>query len=217
MRFVLLSMIVLAGGLSGIENGAYTYRSVTGDRTNTYIVSWKEDRNIIRLSSSNVAGTRDTDCIHALNGAMLRWESTETWTIIGVRSNTAVHFSGTLAGKPVVGRSVELGAIPWYQLFELPIALFVRSGSREQPFWVVNPADLTANNLMMIREGTETITVGGVSRTALRVRMTILGPFSMFWSALYWCRADDGICIKFDRPNGMPGTPITCGELIAEK
>lgn len=217
MRTAFIALIALSGTLAAIENAVYTYRSVTGEKTNTYIVSWKTGKDVILLSSSNVAGTRDTDCVYALNGAMLRWESTERWTIIGVRSNTAIHFSGMLDGKPVIGRSLELGDTPWYQLFELPTALFARSGNREQLFWVVNPADLTANNLMMIREGIETITYRGISSKALRIRMTILGPFSMFWSANYWCRTNDGICLKFERPNGMPGTPVTYGELIAEK
>jgi hypothetical protein len=132
------------------------------------------------------------------------------------REGSLLVVDGAFEGKPIA-RRLRIDARPWYQSMEWSLHDYVCSQSREPLlYWVVHPWEAKAYLLQARGEGIDEITLDGLPRYALRVRVSPAGILQLFWKTLYWFRPSDARYLRYEGIRGLPGTPKTTVELLGD-
>jgi hypothetical protein len=132
------------------------------------------------------------------------------------RKGKVLMCEGSMGGKKVSEKIKMKTKVPWYGSIYL-LKDFVLSGERKTTFYLGSPEDCRFIKLKAVRQGTETITVGGESVLAVKLRYTVPDIRGLFWKSYYWYRASDGVPLKTEEVRGPPGTPRSYTELISEE
>jgi len=127
------------------------------------------------------------------------------------RRGSDLVFKGSIGDKQI-NETKSLDDEVWFGSVLL-LKDFVLSEENEQYFYVTKPEETKAVLLKAIREGVETVTVGGQPVEAVKVKFTVPDFRGLFWSSYYWYRADDGLLVKTLETRGGPGTPKARVEL----
>ncbi len=148
----------------------------------------------------------------------VRWEfrnpGMETDLVVEREGNLLVA-RGKFKGKEVT-REFKVDSLPWYQFIEVSLAAFVRSDEEKTEFWIIEPLNLKPYKMVALKQETGDLTVNGREVEAVRIKVTLPGMASLFWSSHYWYRKTDGVYLRFEGARGGPGTPKTIVELISE-
>lgn len=129
------------------------------------------------------------------------------------RLGDVLRLTGSLGGKDV-DKEFEVDDV-WFGSVLL-LRDFVLSDRERTEFYVTKPEEERVVKLVAIREGAETITAGGRTCEAVKVKYTVPGFKGMFWQSYYWYRTSDGLLVKTEETRGMPGTPKVRAELLSE-
>ncbi len=72
---------------------------------------------------------------------------------------------------------------------------------------MIRPDNLTLSEWQVVNKGTERISTPGGGIEAVKVKVSLGGFLSAFWSAECWYRVSDGRFVKYSGPSGGPGSP----------
>ncbi|HET6486495.1 MAG TPA: hypothetical protein VFH83_08740, partial [Spirochaetia bacterium] len=134
-----------------------------------------------------------------------------------VRAGNLILIQGELAGRPL-SRVLRIDARPWFETVEVSLSrLAVEGSSQPFVFWIVHPWEARAYLMQAKVEPQQLIAVADANELATPIRMSQAGFFAFLWSALYWYRWPDGLFVRYNGVRGLPGTPPTVVELIAEQ
>ena len=203
--------------------------SLVADTTLTYTVSGEKETKEHSVSLSVVGGENrfftegekggvEIICNQAMETIRYMVLSTEDgYSMTAELTDGGINVDKTADGKT---ESVFLeydGSLPWYQTFNYQFSDFALSGEKKRDFVMIRPDNLTLTEWKLIRKGVEIIeTPMGEIRT-VKVKVTLAGFLSAFWSAECWFRADDGRFVKYAGPDGGPGSPDIVSVLSGEK
>lgn len=133
------------------------------------------------------------------------------------RRGAEIRVVGRIRGRQV-DRSCRIDGAPWLCLVELCLGRrMLDAAAPAFPFWVLDAATGEPHKLSAQRVGREMLDTPRGPVEALRVRFTVVGVSPLFWNASWWFRASDGVFLRYEMPRGMPGTPKTILELLAEE
>jgi hypothetical protein len=134
-----------------------------------------------------------------------------------VRQDRSILVRGTLKGKPLA-RTLAIDDSRWLPLLEVSLPRWVLdAGSRQTSFWVIDLPTAEMHKMSAEKVGRERIKVAGGDVEAIKVRMLTQGVPAVIWSSPWWFRAADGTFLRYEMARGMPGTPKTIRELVAEE
>lgn len=131
------------------------------------------------------------------------------------RSGNTIKIQGTFKGKEIA-KEFKIDNRPWFQAWNLSLGPFALSGKNRLEFWTVRNNDLKECTMVVLREKEETIKINSQAVETVKVKVTLTGWTSVFWSAHYWFRKSDGLYLRYEGANGPPGTPVTVVELVSE-
>lgn len=199
--------------------GAFRLREREGGREHTVRMSieYADSGAVFIVHSSS--GDRQTIRVDASWAArQMQFASPESRSDFeAVRDGDSIRLRGTLNGKPV-DRVLEIDASPWFALVELSLPGWVIGGGAKRiSFWVLDSAQGGAHRIAAERMGRERITIAGADVEAVKVKLTVPGVPAFLWSSPWWFRASDGAFLRYEMARGIPGTPKTVLELIAEE
>lgn len=146
----------------------------------------------------------------------LEWNYADTVRDIrlrGKRIGGAVRISGTVRGG-AVDRTVPLQTAAWYQFAEFSLGRMVAARRNEAVYSLFWPDKMSFYVMKAAVTGDETISIDGKEIDAVRVRVTLAGFRSLFWSSFFWFRKPDYLFVKYRGVNGLPGTAETVIELV---
>jgi hypothetical protein len=134
-----------------------------------------------------------------------------------LRQDRSILVRGTLKGKPLA-RTLAIDDSRWLPLLEVSLPRWVQdAGSRQASFWVIDLPTAEMHKMIAEKVGRERIRVAGEEVEAIKVRMLTQGVPAVIWSSPWWFRAEDGTFLRYEMARGMPGTPKTIRELVAEE
>ena len=107
--------------------------------------------------------------------------------------------------------------LPWYQSFDIQFADFALSGEKKREFYMIRPDDLSLTTWQLKRQGVEKVETPAGTFDAVKVKVSLAGMLSMFWSAECWYRVSDGRFIKYEGPMGGPGSDEVVSLLASEQ
>ncbi|MGC8754842.1 MAG: hypothetical protein ACP5QJ_07510 [Thermosulfidibacteraceae bacterium] len=185
------------------------YEERTGQRVITNV--WKTEGNKV-VASNNLE-------IHSV--LLLDDKGTILWSYQNFSEGTKLEVKregNVLSVKGVmknvkVDNNLHIDEAPWYQFVEASLRDFIVSEKKNTVFWIIKPADCSVFKMQAIREKVEEITIGGRKVKAIKVKITLTGIASLFWSVFYWYD-ENGVFLKYKGVKGGPGTPETIVERI---
>ncbi|MEX0962208.1 MAG: hypothetical protein WDZ28_05075 [Simkaniaceae bacterium] len=122
----------------------------------------------------------------------------------------------SLFGDRKIEKNFKIGNSAWVQEFGFGLRPFVQSEYRSYKFSIINPKDFTLNALVAKKERIELITLNAQTYKAQKIKITLQGFKSMFWTAHAWFDTVSGNLLMY-RGNKGPNTPTTIITLLEEK
>jgi hypothetical protein len=201
---------------TAIAQNRLIYRESTGQKV-VFIEVWEErhaENQVLHSVMSN-GEAYDIQNDSGMATVVFTYENTGQKTFYKAsRENDTVRFEGILMGKPF-DLAARIDERPLYQSVERSLQGFAISGSSATVnFWIVLPSDAKVFQLEARREGKEVVEVSGQRVEAERVKVSLPGIASIFWSSLYWYRSADGTFLRSECVRGLFGTPLTVLELV---
>lgn len=200
-----LAMVLFVGGM-GRADETRVYVERTGDETKRFV--WH-----MQPGDETVVTSRETDALFvnrlAPDGRTRLWRHETLRRRVTVRRRGEwLEIEGIRDGRPVNDRW-PIDTLPWYQPLSYSLRSFLRSDRESVRFWMVRSDILKPIRMQATKVGLETIAFGGASVAAVKVRVAPDGLLSMLWHGHYWYRRSDGLFLRFEGRNGLPGTPVT--------
>lgn len=116
--------------------------------------------------------------------------------------------SGTTEKGVTSTKRYSLKGEPWVQQFWFGLMPFLRSSATSFKFSIINPEDFSKVAMVAYKQGTEPLTIGHTTYAAQKVKVTLQGFKSVFWSGKAWYDAKDHTFLRYEANKG-PNTPIT--------
>lgn len=104
-------------------------------------------------------------------------------------------------------KTYNIGKEPWVQQFWFGLLPFLQSTEKTFRFSIVNPKNFDRVRMIAYKERIEPLTLDGKDRAALRVKVTLQGFQSMFWSGHVWFDPQTYTFLKYEANSG-PNTPL---------
>ncbi|ABW68670.1 hypothetical protein [Desulfosudis oleivorans] len=195
----------------GVERYQYL-QCVESDRTD---VEWRletggQTRLVYVEKEEKSVTTIDADF------ATICWETVrpeENTKVRAERKGNVIRLTGTFQGK-TVNREFPIDDKPWYQATTLCFRPFVTSGDEKLEFWILRPSTLEPHRLVARKKGVDRWPVLGEPAEVQQVRIGLPGMLAPLWSGDYWFRKTDGVFVKYEGPNGPPGSPTVVVDLV---
>lgn len=147
------------------------------------------------------------------DGNTVEWRlRNPTEDITARRSGNLIALAGNRAGKKF-HKDISIDKSPWFQPIPYSLGRFSQSRLNTVAFWAIRPDNLDVVKLLAKRDGEGQITTRAGPLLARKIRISLDGILSHFWTANYWFRDSDGLFIRYEGANGFPGTPMTTMQL----
>jgi hypothetical protein len=211
---ILLMIFIIAAFGAPVEK--YTYTMRTGNKS--VLNRWTREikSGTIVLGSANMM-TGESDRMICDGGyETIEWFYTngnKDVRLSGTRKNNLVEISGFANGKPV-RTSITLKAGAWYQFPEFALSHMLASGRDSAVYYIFWPDKFIFYTMKAKRIGNGPVSYNGKTINAVKVKVTLAGFKSIFWSSYYWFRNPDYLFLRYEGVHGLPGTGATVIELV---
>ena len=217
-KWIFLLVMVLFYGTNLQASGkTLIYRSATEDKSIIITERIETGENGIVITQTRESGeTYITVCNPDY--------STKSWEMVDPQRKTRltverleniIQIRGLFKGREIV-KEVKVDGRILNQMWDAPLAAWIRSDKKTLEFWTVRPTDLKEFVMLARKEAEETIRVNNDAMAAVKVKLSVSGWMAKFWSVYYWFRKSDGLFIRYEGMEGPPGTPKTIMEVIDE-
>ncbi len=128
------------------------------------------------------------------------------------RNGNIIRLVGTRNGQ-TIRQTTEIDESPWFQPLSYSLGRFSQSRLDSVVFWTIRPDTFDIVKLRARNKGDESIMTDTGYCLTHKISISIAGLLSHFWQAHYWFRQEDGLFIRYEGANGLPGTPTTTIQL----
>ena len=131
------------------------------------------------------------------------------------RTDGSLACGGKVKGKQNQAK-LHVGRKKWIQQYMYGLQPFAQSNDSKWYFTTVNPNDFSLVSMVASKEDVETLVIGKTSYQAQKIKITLTGMKSMFWSASIWFDTKTHLCLRYEGNEG-PGTSTTVITYKGEK
>ena len=192
----------------------YRYRQQTGDKVEYFDWLLEKSANLLLTATSK------TETFCTIMDSDLH---THGWTVDNPAEQTAVEakrqsdsitLTGVWHGQPL-RKTLHIDAAPWYQAMSLSMRAVLDSPETSVTFWTLRPDELQPLKLKATKKGMDILEIGGRAIQAQKIEIRLTGLGGLLGHSLYWLRAKDGLFLKYQGPNGLPG--VACTTITLER
>ncbi|MCF7858155.1 MAG: hypothetical protein K9N07_02360 [Candidatus Cloacimonetes bacterium] len=109
---------------------------------------------------------------------------------------------------------IKLDKTSWQQSMSYSLGEFALSDQNDTEFLLVRLDNFEAEKMKAERIDIEEITVAGKEYSAVRIKVRAAGIKSFLWHGTYWFRDSDGLFLRYEGLNGLPGSSKTIIEYL---
>lgn len=117
-----------------------------------------------------------------------------------VKKGKILTVSGKANGK-TVDTTIEIDSKPLYQFIDVSLTSFATGSKTKLTFQYFSPEEFKVWTMVATKQKIEEISVPRGSILAQRVKVTLSGFLSIFWSASYWFDTETGEFLKSSGKN----------------
>ncbi len=146
----------------------------------------------------------------------LEWfytNKTNHTSLHAVRENGSIRITGQVKGKPV-NKTIKIETAAWHQFSEFAFSRMLAARQDNVIYSTFWPEKMSFYKMKAAKIGEEKIRVDGKEIDTIKVKVTLTGFKSVFWSSNYWFRKSDFLFVSYKGVNGLAGTDATTIELI---
>ena len=140
-------------------------------------------------------------------------DSSRNIDLIAIKDGRNVILKG-ISGDKVIDEAIKLDDSPWKQSMSYSLSEFALGDEEKIEYWIIRLDKFKGEKMQAENAGTEVITIKGTQFNTVKVEISAAGLRSRFWSGHYWFRASDGLFLKYEGWNGLPGSTKTIIELL---
>jgi len=195
------------------------YKETIGGEVSTFKVAVLEKTDkTIKLQAESSTGSKVYSELNGNDGSNVLWEKTkDEQKITAVRTDNQVDVRIEKKGKSEL-KNYEIDEAPWIQSREFGMRGFADDPEvKELKFWALNPSDSSMMKMIGTRQEEKRIKCGDRVFEAFRVKVTLDGWKSIFWSSEFWFRKSDGVFLKYKGSASGPNSPEVVSELVKEE
>ncbi len=192
----------------GLFSSALTYTEEVGDKKLHTSWSMKEENNNIWIEGKNeeiatsLCFSKDWD----LKSYKMRSNKEDTAYEI-IKTDQELSAQGTVKGN-ALKKIYEIENIVWIEHFGFGLLPFLESDAKKLNFYSLNPHDFTLIPMVAYKEAEEKVVIGSKKQKAIKIKVTLQGFKSMFWTAYLWFNKKTHLFLKYEGNSG-PNTPMT--------
>ena len=120
-------------------------------------------------------------------------------------------------GEKNIDTIVKLDDDPWKQSMSYSLSEFALSEEEKIEYWIIRLDKFKGVKMRAEKAGTDDITIDDILYHTIKVKISAAGLRSKFWSGNYWFRISDGLFLKYEGWNGLPGSTKTIIEFIEKE
>ncbi|MBN2088475.1 hypothetical protein JW964_02635 [candidate division KSB1 bacterium] len=211
--FNILILLFLFNEIS-LPGDVFTYLGTTDTVKEKITITIEKDHQNYHISHSRAQAIQNTRCDMARNTREWSFQNAVEKTHLNViRKNNMLEISGTLHGNSIQ-KTEKIDNNPWFQAMAFSLISFVNSEQTSTEFWSLRPTDFKPFKMKAKKETRETLTFNQTTVETQKVKVSLTGFLSVFWSSYYWFSINDGTWMRYEGVNGPPGTPKTIIERI---
>ena len=143
-------------------------------------------------------------------------DSTKNINLTAIKDGSTVILKGTSERK-TIDEVIKLDKAPWKQSMSYSLSKFVLSDKDKIEYWIIRLDKFKGEKMQAEKAENEDITINGRPYHAIKIKISAAGLRSKFWSGHYWFRSSDGLFLKYDGWNGLPGSTKTIIELFEKE
>ncbi|MDP8202619.1 MAG: hypothetical protein P9M11_10840 [Candidatus Tenebribacter burtonii] len=132
-------------------------------------------------------------------------DSTRNIDLTAIKYGKNIILKGSFEQK-VIDTIVKLDDAPWKQSMSYSLSEFALGDEEKIEYWIVRLDKFKGQKMQAEKTGIEEITIAGKQYNALKVKISATGLRSKFWSGHYWFRSSDGLFLRYEGLNGLPGS-----------
>ncbi|MDP8204299.1 MAG: hypothetical protein P9L95_07200 [Candidatus Tenebribacter mawsonii] len=122
-----------------------------------------------------------------------------------------------ILGEKNIDTIVKLDDDPWKQSMSYSLSEFALSEEEKIEYWIIRLDKFKGVKMQAEKAGTDDITIDDILYHTIKVKISAAGLRSKFWSGNYWFRISDGLFLKYEGWNGLPGSTKTIIEFIEKE
>ena len=153
----------------------------------------------------NCVGTKNTETLKLKNNKLIEWInyfSPKTYFNAKHVDNNII-LTGKNKDKEIY-KEYKLSNTPWVQSPSLLLTEFILSNKKEIEF--VMATGPMFSKMIIKKETQETVTINNKTYESIKIKMSPPGLLGKLWKASIWYDAKNGNMIKYEAPNGPPGS-----------
>jgi len=205
------SLAALASSVFSEDVRKYTVTESTGSVRSSH--TWTIQHTVKGIEIRWISSDKSFFSLCDEDGNTVEWHLRDaTEDITARRFDNLIAFAGSRAGKKFY-KDISIDKSPWFQPIPYALGRFSQSRLDTVVFWAIRPDNLDVVKLLAKRDGEDRITTRTGPLLARKIRISLDGILSHFWTANYWFRDSDGLFIRYEGANGFPGTPMTTMQL----
>ncbi|MCK5050579.1 MAG: hypothetical protein KAS53_02480 [Candidatus Cloacimonetes bacterium] len=122
-----------------------------------------------------------------------------------------------ISGEKIIDTIIKLDESPWKQSMSYSLSEFALGDIEKIEYWIIRLDKFKGEKMQAEKAGTEVITIEGKQYHTIKVKISAAGLRSKFWSGHYWFRTSDGLFLKYEGWNGLPGSTKTIIEFVKKE
>jgi len=143
-------------------------------------------------------------------------DSTRNIDLIAIKDGRNVILKG-ISGEKIINTIIKLDESPWKQSMSYSLSEFALDEKEKIEYWIIRLDKFKGEKMQAEKAGAEGITIKGTQYNTVKVKISAAGLRSKFWSGNYWFRISDGLFLKYEGWNGLPGSTKTIIEIIEKE
>ena len=199
---VLLSLLFLT--VFAIEAKEYTYSQKIKGIDCTLTVNITEESGVRTIFAVDDHFLVENTTKAKIGGGVSEWylkDPKNDSDVKAVREGNKIFVSGKFKGQDIT-KEHNVDDRSWYQLFSWELDYLALSNEKRLEFWALRPENPeSAGILVAYKDKEERLTLNGEEFDAIKVKVTLGGLLSIFWTGDYWYRKSDGFYVR-SKPTG---------------
>lgn len=204
---ILTFCFAIVFSLNTFANTSYIFNKYDGNELSSFTVNMyeNEDKTIFETKD----GGSKYICNQDLSTKSYIYISTDMENRLEyTREENMIIIKGIMNGGEI-NKTINIDDTPWYQNFTYCLSEFANSDSDKLIFWIINPDNLKATKFLALKEEIEIIELNGEKVEAYRVKISLTGLYSLFWSTNCWYSVEDGTFLRYKGTEGPGSDEIT--------
>ncbi len=117
------------------------------------------------------------------------------------------------AADNIIDKTIKIDENPWKQSMSYSLSEFALGESEKIEFWIVRMDKFKSVKMQAEKDNIEDITINGKLFHTVKVKISSAGVLSKLWHGYYWYQVSDGLFLRYEGLNGLPGSTKTIIEI----